>query len=59
MKEYASLIGSLFAMKEDHTYNVGWNFNAKLEGNGFDGESVVGCWIIYLTLKKLTELTVR
>ena len=36
------LIGNLFAIKEEDTYSVGWNFNSKFEGKGFAIEAAKG-----------------
>lgn len=35
LKEDDSLIGNLFAIKEEDTYSVGWNLNPKFGGQGY------------------------
>ena len=36
------LIGNLFAMKEEDTFSVGWNFNVNFEGKGYAREAAAG-----------------
>lgn len=51
LKENDGLIGNLFAMKEDDTFNVGWNFNVHYEGKGYAREAAAGL-LDYLFKKK-------
>lgn len=51
LKDENTLIGNLFAMKEDDTFNVGWNFNISYEGKGYAREAAAGL-MDYLFLKK-------
>lgn len=40
LKEDDAIVGDLFALREgDDTYNVGWNFNKKVEGKGLAYEA--------------------
>ena len=41
LKDTDKLIGHLFAMQEEDTYNVGWNFNPKFHGQGFAAEAAL------------------
>lgn len=42
LKDCGTLIGNLFAIEEEDTYSVGWNFNKKFEGKGFAREAAIG-----------------
>ncbi|WP_294280712.1 GNAT family protein [uncultured Chryseobacterium sp.] len=51
LKDVDILIGNLFAMQEEDTFNVGWNFNGIYEGKGYAGEAAAGLFD-YLFVKK-------
>lgn len=51
LKDDDVLIGNLFAMKEEDTFSVGWNFNAGYEGKGYAREAAAGL-LNYLFMKK-------
>ena len=42
LKDEDVLIGNLFAMQEEDTFNVGWNFNGSYEGKGYAREAATG-----------------
>lgn len=42
LKDEDVLIGNLFAMQEEDTFNVGWNFNGSYEGKGYAREAAAG-----------------
>lgn len=51
LKEDNSLIGNLFAIQEEDTYSVGWNFNSKFEGKGLASEAAKGLLHFLFTKK--------
>ncbi|MFP7654258.1 GNAT family N-acetyltransferase [Chryseobacterium proteolyticum] len=51
LKDEDVLIGNLFAMQEEDTFNVGWNFNGSYEGKGYAREAAAGLFD-YLFVKK-------
>ncbi|NLU95679.1 GNAT family N-acetyltransferase [Chitinophaga sp. Ak27] len=56
LQENDSLIGNLFAMKEEDTYNVGWNFNSKFEGNGYASEAARGLFSYLFKVKNARRI---
>ncbi|MBD3906468.1 GNAT family N-acetyltransferase [Chryseobacterium sp. Ch-15] len=51
LKDNDLLIGNLFAMQEEDTFNVGWNFNGRYEGKGYAREAAAGLFD-YLFVQK-------
>ncbi len=56
LKEDGALIGNLFAMMEEDTYSVGWNFNAEFEGKGLAGEAAAGLLRYLFTQKEARRI---
>lgn len=51
LKETGRLIGDLFAMPEEDTVSVGWNFNARFGGAGFALEAARGLFAHLFTAR--------
>lgn len=56
LKEDNSLIGNLFAIKENDTYSVGWNLNPKFGGQGFALEAAKGLFHYLFTQKSARRI---
>lgn len=56
LKDTGKLIGDIFAVPEEDTYSVGWNFNADFGGAGFASEAVRGFFEYLFTVKQARRL---
>lgn len=56
LQESGMLIGNLFAVKEEDTYSVGWNFNGTYEGKGLAGEAAQGLLDYLFTEKEARRI---
>jgi ribosomal-protein-alanine N-acetyltransferase len=56
LRDTDKLIGDLFAVPEDDTYAVGWNFNAGFGGAGFASESARALFEYLFTVKQARRL---
>lgn len=56
LKESDKLIGDVFAMPDDDTCSVGWNFNAEFGGAGFAAEAVRALFDYLFTVKQARRL---
>lgn len=50
------MIGDLFAMPEEDTYSVGWNFSARAAGQGFASEAAEALFACLFTQKAARRL---
>lgn len=56
LRDTDRLIGDLFAVPEEDTYSVGWNFNADFGGAGFATEAVHALFDYLFTVKQARRL---
>ncbi|MBN9061935.1 MAG: GNAT family N-acetyltransferase [Rhizobiales bacterium 65-9] len=56
LKGADKLIGDLFAMPEEDTYSVGWNFNADFGGAGFASEAARALFEHLFAIKQARRL---
>ena len=56
LRESGKLIGDVFAMPEEDTFSVGWNFNADFEGAGFASEAARALFAYLFTVKRARRL---
>lgn len=56
LRSTGKLIGDLFAVPEEDTYSVGWNFNAEFSGKGFAFEAGKALFEYLFTVKQARRL---
>lgn len=56
LRESGKLIGDLFAVAEEDTFAVGWNFNADFGGAGFASEAARALFAYLFTAKQARRL---
>lgn len=56
LKDSDRLIGDLFAVQEDDTFSVGWNFNPAFGGNGYAFEAATAMFVSLLTKRGARRL---
>lgn len=56
LKNSGKLIGDLFAMPEEDTFSVGWNFNADFGGHGFASEAARALFAYLFTVRRARRL---
>jgi [ribosomal protein S5]-alanine N-acetyltransferase len=56
LKTTGRLIGDLFAMPEEDTFSVGWNFNAEFGGHGFALEAARALFDYLFTVRNARRL---
>lgn len=55
-RDASTLIGDLFAVPEDDTYSVGWNFNPQYGGAGLATEAAIAFFKFLFTVKSARRL---
>lgn len=56
LRKSGELIGDLFAMAEEDTFSVGWNFSADFAGQGFASEATRALFAYLFTVKQARRL---
>lgn len=56
LKNSGKLIGDLFAVLEEDTFSVGWNFNADFGGLGFASEAARALFAYLFTVRRARRL---
>lgn len=56
LRDTDKLVGDLFAVPEDNTYSVGWNFNPRFGGAGFGSEAARALFSFLFTVKNARRL---
>lgn len=56
LRDTGKLIGDMFAMPEEDTWSVGWNFNADFAGAGFASEAARALFEYLFTAKQARRL---
>lgn len=56
LKDTGRLIGDLFAVQEEDTFSVGWNFNPAFGGNGYAFEAATAMFVSLFTEKGARRL---
>jgi [ribosomal protein S5]-alanine N-acetyltransferase len=56
LRDSGRLIGDVFAMPEEDTFSVGWNFNADFGGAGFASEAARALFAYLFTVKQARRL---
>lgn len=56
LKDTDTLIGDLFAVQEEDTFSVGWNFNPAFGGNGYAFEAATAMFVSLFTKRGARRL---
>ena len=56
LKTSGQVIGDVFAMQEEDTFSVGWNFNPEFGGRGFASEAAHALFVYLFSVKQARRL---